>query len=37
MKIDIVIAVAQCGGVENVINETASYLQKKGWRILYCN
>ncbi len=33
MKIDIVIAVAQCGGVENVINETASYLQKQGWRI----
>ena len=26
MKIDIVIAVAQCGGVENVINET--------WRVL---
>ena len=33
MKIDIVIAVAQCGGVENVINDTASYLQKQGWRI----
>lgn len=33
MTIDILIAVAQKGGVENVINMTSSYLQKNGWKV----
>lgn len=33
MIVDIVIAVAKQGGVENVINETAGYLKEKGWKI----
>ena len=31
MTIDIVIAVAERGGVENVINDTALYLKEDGW------
>ena len=33
MKVDVLIAVAQHGGVENVINMTASYLQKRDYEV----
>lgn len=33
VKVDILIAVAEKGGVENVINMTAPYLQEKGWEV----
>lgn len=33
MKVDILIAVAEKGGVENVINMTVPYLQKKSWKV----
>lgn len=33
MKLDIVIAVAECGGVENVINMLSVYLNGKGWKV----
>ena len=33
MTVDILIAVAQKGGVENVINMTAPYLKRNGWEV----
>lgn len=33
MKVDIVIAVAERGGVENVICDTAIYLKNSGWKV----
>ena len=33
MKVDILVAVGEKGGVENVVNMTIPYLQKKGWDV----
>lgn len=33
MRLDIVIAVAERGGVENVINMTSTFLKRKGWDV----
>ena len=33
MKVDILVAVGEKGGVENVINMTIPYLQEQGWEV----
>lgn len=33
MKVDILIAVAERGGVENIINSVARYLKNNSWEI----